>query len=296
MKTNSIFKMALGSLVGLAFAACADEVAYTPAPQEDASKTYVKVDETTPRNLDVDGADIVVPLVRTNAAGAMDVTVALQDTSGVFALKSTTVSFADGETVANAVVTYSYDALDPAAEYAISVGLADESVASQYTAITIPMTCKKAWQNLGMAQWYDDWWVGGPFEKQLLKAPDGSETYRLINPWDKQSVEDGGLTFSNEVPYLEFVINEDGTISYSTLLNMGFTYSGMTCHNLHPAGMKDDANAAKNAMVMENVARFCWYPILNYNASTGGFSWWGTTAVAFISFPGGPDLAELLGL
>jgi hypothetical protein len=47
-------------------------------------------------------------------------------------------------------------------------------------------------------------------------------------------------------------------------------------------------------MVMENVAQFCWYPILNY--SGGSFSWWGVTAVAYISFPGGPDLAELLGL
>jgi hypothetical protein len=156
------------------------------------------------------------------------------------------------------------------------------------------MTCKKAWQNLGMAQWYDDWWIGGPFEKQLLKAPDGTETYRLINPWDKEAVTNGGLSFTKEVPYLEFVVAEDGSISYASMLNMGFTYSGMTCHMLHPSQRKDDASTAKNKMVMENVAQFCWYPILNY--SGGSFSWWGVTAVAYISFPGGPDLSELLGL
>ena len=293
MKTNNIFKVVLCSMMAMSLAACVDE-AYVPAPQEDQSKTYVRADETAPRNLDVDGADIMVPFVRSNTSGAMDVTVALADTSGLFTLNSTTVSFASGEATAYASVSYSYDALDPAAEYAITVAMTTEDAASEYTAVALPMTCKKAWQNLGMAQWYDDWWVGGPFEKQLLKAPDGTETYRLINPWDKQSVIDGGLTFVSELPYLEFVINEDGSISWGDVMNLGFTFSGMTCHHLHPSKQGNAEAAAMNVMVMENVAQFCWYPILNFTGSS--FSWWGSTAVAYISFPGGPDLAELLGL
>ena len=295
MKTNSIFKMALGSLVGLAFAACADEVAYTPAPQEDASKTYVKVDETAPRNLDVDGADIKVPFVRTNAAGAMDVTVALQDTSGVFSLKSTTVSFADGETTAYAAVSYSYDNLDPAATYAISVGLADESVASQYTAISLPMTCKKAWQNLGMAQFYEGFWFGAyigadlVFEKQLLKAPDGTETYKLVDPWDKATITEIGYTYNNPSPDFVFFINEDGTITYDDV-DLGFSLSGRTLHYWYPAGVIN-GDVPKNKMVMPNVAQIMWIPLLN-----NGASWFGQSFPAYISFPGGPDLAELLGL
>lgn len=293
MKTNNIFKVVLSSFVALSLAACVEE-AYVPAPVEDSSKTYVRADETAPRNLDIDGSDIQVPFVRNNTSGAMDVTVALTDPSGIFTLKNSTVSFASGEKTAYAYVSYSYDALVPETEYSISVTVTDESVVSQYSSNAFPITCKKAWQNLGMAQWYDDWWIGGPFEKQLLKAPDGTETYRLMNPWDQESVVNGGLSFTKEVPYLEFVVAEDGSISYASMLNMGFTYSGMTCHMLHPSQRKDDASTAKNKMVMENVAQFCWYPILNY--SGGSFSWWGVTAVAYISFPGGPDLAELLGL
>lgn len=293
MKMNNIFKAALISMLGLALAGCANEFDYTPAEMEDASKTFVRVDETAPRNLDVDGSDIIVPFVRNNASGALDITVELTDPSGIFTLKNSTVSFADGQTTANAAVSYSYDALVPETVYNITVAMTS-GPSSEYAAIAFPVACKKAWQNLGMAQWYDDWFIGGPYEKQLLKAPDGTETYRLMDPWDKATVAANGFTPGAGIPYLEFVVNEDGSISYSKIINLGFIFSGMSTHMLHPSGQNDAASTAKNLMVMENVAQFCWYPILNYTGS--GFSWWGTTSVAFISFPGGPDLAELLGL
>lgn len=294
MKTNSIFKTVLASALSLAFVACTVEE-YTPAPMEDASKTYVRADETASRNLDIDGSDILVPFVRNTKTGSLDVNVELTDTSGIFTLKTPTITFAEGDSTAFASVAYSYDALDPAATYSISVAITSEGVTSEYSAKALPMNCKKAWQNLGTVQWYDDWWIGGPFEKQLLKAPDGTETYRLLNPWDKASVEDGGLEFVSEPEYLQFVIGEDGSISYSTIINMGFTFSGMTCHMIHPNALGDAESATQNKFV-NNVAAFCWYPILNYNPSTGGFSWWGSTAVAYISFPDGPDLSELLGI
>lgn len=281
-------KIVFGSFLSLALVACETKFEYTPAPMEDPSKNYVKVDETAPRNLDIDGSDILVPFVRKDTTSAMTITVALSDTSGLFTLKSTTVSFAVGEATANAEVSYSYDALDPASTYALSVSLASGDK-SEYTAVTLPMTCKKAWQNLGIAQWYDSWWIGGPFEKQLLKAPDGTETYRLINPWDQASVVDGGLDFVKELPYFEFVINEDGSIVYDDI-DLGFTYSGKTCHNWFPAGVIDSA-VSQNKMVMENVAQIMWIPLMN-----NGGSWWGKAVPAYISFPGGPDLAELLGL
>lgn len=289
---KTINKIVFGSFLSLALVACVSEFEYTPAPQEDA-KNYVRVDETAPRNLDIDGSDIQVPFVRTDASAAQDITVELADTSGIFTLKNPTVSFAAGETTAYAAVSYSYDALDPAAQYSISVTITSGDV-SEYTAVTFPVTCKKAWQKLGTAQWYDGWWIGGPYEKELIKAPDGTETYRLLDPWDEASVTAGGLTFVENVPYLEFVIKEDGSISWGQLLDMGFTFSGMTCHMIDGAAIGDDATSAQNGMVMENVAQFAWYPILNF--SGGSFSWWGQPGYAYISFPGGPDLAELLGL
>ena len=301
MKTNSIFKIALGSLVGLAFAACADEVAYTPAPQEDATKNYVKVDETAPRKLEVDGADIKVPFVRTNAAGAMDVAVAIQDTSatGIFSLKNNTISFADGETTAYAVVTYSYDALDPTTSYLITVGLANETDGSMYTAINLPMTCSKAWQNLGVAQFYEGWWTEALVERQLLKAPDGSETYRLVAPFDAATVEAAGLTWAGGMPYIEFAIDENGTVTYDGILDLGIGISGYRAFNAHPTALGYSSYAPYNQVLAEGLVRFYWIPVYGVNATSvgkGSYGWWSQISAAYVSFPGGPDLVEVLGL
>jgi len=294
MKINKFFRILPTLAVGLAMIACTEGYQYTPAESEATTKTYVSADMTAPRNLDVDGSDILVPFVRNNTDGDLSVNVYLDDPSGLFSLASQTITFASGEATANAVVSYSYDDLGANDVYSFSVGVSSSENLSEYRPAAFPVSCKKAWQKLGTCQFYDDWWIGGPFEKELIKAPDGSETYRLLNPWDEQSVIDGGLDFVSELPYLEFFVDEEGTITYDDMLNMGFMFSGMTCHMLHPSMRNDAESAALNTMVMENVAQFCWYPILNYN--NGSFSWWGVTSVAYISFPGGPDLAELLGL
>ena len=292
MKMNTILKAAALFAVGLAFASCSKEFNYTPAEAEDSSKTYVSVEMGASRSLDIDGSDIIVPFTRNNASGDLEVNVVLEDPSGLFLLRSATVKFENGSTSASTAVGYDYDALDPNAVYNFSVRMTSTEYASEYTAVAFPVSCKKAWQNLGMAQWYDEWWIGGPFEKQLLKAPDGSETYRLVDPWDKKTVTDEGFEYVSGMPYLEFVIEEDGSITWGNILNLGFLFSGRTCHMLHPSRQNDAEGAAMNVMVMDDVAQFCWYPIMNYTGSS--FSWWGQTSVAYISFPGGPDLEELL--
>ena len=146
----------------------------------------------------------------------------------------------------------------------------------------------------------------GSNEQKVPDSPTGIELYRLVNPWDQQSVVATELEFVEEMPYLEFfitdkgeiiyapVFKDDGTVVPTTVLDLGFKMSGMTLHMLHPLGQGDTASAAQNAMVMDKVAQFCWYPILNFTGSS--FSWWGSTSTAYISFPGGPDLSELLGL
>lgn len=291
---KTINKIVFGSFLSLALVACVDDFEYTPAPAEDAGKVYVRADETAPRNLDIDGTNIKVPFVRTDAAGAMDITVALTDTSGLFKLENATVSFAAGETTANAEVSYSYDSLDPAAEYAITVAITAGEV-SQYTSPALPMTCKKAWQNLGMAQFYEGFWFGAYIgehyilEKQLLKAPDGSETYKLVDPWDKATSDAIGYDYFGPSPDFIFYIDEEGYITYPDVI-LGISPDGArTVKYWYPAGVID-ADVPANKMIMENVAQIVWVPLFSNNG------WFGQSFPAYISFPGGPDLAELLGL
>ena len=290
---KTINKLVFGSFLSLALVACDTEFDYTPAPQEDASKNYVKVDETAPRNLDVDGSDILVPFVRKDATSAMDITVAISDTSGLFTLKNTTVSFAAGETTANAVVSYSYDALDPAGTYALSVAVASGDV-SEYTAIAFPMTCKKAWKKLGTGQFLDYFFIGSLSEKEFIQSPDGSATYRMLNPFTKDEIDAAGCTFDKEIPYIEFTIAEDGSVFWGNNFYTGFGYGGYSIYFANPDWYNGNAAAAaENAVLMDNFVQICYTAMAVTGGSIAGSY---GTGYAFMSLPGGPDIAEVLGL
>lgn len=293
MKTNNMFKAALCAVLGLSLVSCAED-AYVPAPQEDASKTYVRVDETAARNLDVDGSDIQVPFVRTNTSGAMDITVAIADTSNLFTIKNTTVSFADGEATAYASVSYSYDALDPNATYAISVGMTNEEYASQYTAVTLPMACKKAWKKLGKGQFIDMGFFGVIREKEFIQSPDGTAKYRMFTPFTKEEIESAGYVFEGELPYMEFTIADDGSVSWGNNFHTGFNYGGYSIYYANPNWYNGNAAAAaENKVVAENVIQICYAAMAVSGGSiAGSFG----TATSYISLPGGPDLVGLLGL
>lgn len=293
MKNYSILKAAICSVFGLALAACADKAEYTPAPQEDSSKTYVRVDDSAPRSLDVDGTDIVVPLIRSNASGALDVTVALEDTSSLFTLNSATISFADGETTANAVVSYSYDSLDPAATYSIAVSITSEGITSEYAPIALPMQCKKAWKKLGTGQYADLFFIGTISEKEFIQSPDGTPMYRMLSPYPKDEVEAAGCTFESELPYIEFTIAEDGSVSWGDNFSTGFGYGGYSIYYANPNWYNGNAEAAaENVLLGENLVQICFTSMAVSGGSIAGSY---GTGYALMSLPGGPDLAEVLG-
>lgn len=303
MKKNIISRVILASAFALALVSCSQEFKYEPAKADDFSKsTYVGADVNAKRSYEVSGDDILVPFVRNTTEGALEVTLALEDTSGIFTLATPTITFADGDSLANAKVSYDYADLVMDVVYRFNVEVTNEDLISSFVPATFPVSCIKAWENIGIAQCWDQIWVLGVYEKTLLKSPDGSEKYRLVEPWSAAEIEadlgewEGALEFVEQMPYFEFAIDDEGNISYARMTDLGFRYNGKTTHLWHPSVLKDAASAAKNVMVDKKVAQFCWYPIINYNPEAGSYSWFGQTTLAYISFPGGPDLAELLGL
>ena len=301
MKKN-ILALGISALaIAVALASCDKPFVYTPGEPEDVSKTYVGALISGARNIEAAGEDIEVAFLRNSTSGALEVTLFLEDTTNIFSLASSTITFADGDSIAKATVKYDYANLVKDVTYNIVVGVASEELISEYVPANFPLAIIKAWQNLGLAQFYDGWFVGGPFEKTLLKSPDGSDTYRLVDPWTEEEVnaamdgvnwDEGDLEYVSPFPYLEFSIDEKGNVKYDNVINLGFLGFGMTLHFLHPSMRKDAASEALNIMADEKVAQFCWYPVLRY--SSAGYSWWGQTAYAWISFPGGPDLEEWL--
>ena len=289
---NIINKIVFGSFLSLALVACEDKFEYTPAPQE-ATGTYVKADDTAARSLDIDGTDILVPFVRSTGEGTTDVTVALSDTSGIFTLKNTTVSFAAGETTAYATVSYSYDSLDPAAQYGFSVTITDGPV-SEYAPVAFPMTCKKAWKKLGKGQFLDYFFIGFLSEKEFIQSPDGSPRYRMLNPFTKDEIEGAGCTFEKEIPYIEFTIAEDGSVFWGNYFSTGFGYGGYSIYYANPDWHNGNtAAAAQNTLLAENLVQICYTAAAVSGGSIAGSY---GTGYAFMSLPGGPDLAEALGL
>lgn len=291
MKKINIFKAIPVIALAVAFVSCEEQFQYTPGTAEDASKVVVGADIAAVRTLEIAGEDIAVPFVRNTTSGSLEVALFIEDPSNIFSLKSSTLTFADGDSLANAFVSYDYSDLQMDTTYVVNVGIADETLVSQYLPSVFPVSCIKAWENLGLGQWFDSWWIGILQEKTVLKSPDGSETYRIVTPFDAETVINEGFDLVSEMPYIEFSIDEEGTVTYQSMLNLGFNYSGRTCHFVHPAVEGDAAAAANNGVIMPGLIQFEWYPEMN-----SGANWWGITSNAWLSLPGGPDLAELLGL
>ena len=291
MKKINIFNAIPVIALAVALVSCEEQFQYTPGVVEDVSKVVVGADIAAVRTLEVAGEDIAVPFVRNTTSGSLEVALFIEDPSNIFSLKSSTLTFADGDSLANALVSYKYSDLQMDTTYVVNVGIADETLVSQYLPSVFPVSCIKAWENLGIGQWFDSWWIGELQEKTVLKSPDGSETYRIVTPFDAATVVDAGFDLVSEMPYIEFSIDDEGLVSYQKMLNLGFNYSGKTCHFVHPSVEGDDAAAANNAVIMPGLVQFEWYPEMN-----SGANWWGKTSKAWLSLPGGPDLGELLGL
>jgi hypothetical protein len=278
---NNIYKAFAALSVGLAVFACKKDE-YVPAELEPV-QTYVGADITAPRNIDADGSVIEIPFTRNKVAEALDITVFLEDASGIFTLDNTALHFDVGQATATALLTYSYDALVPETVYNLKVELASTEYASQYRPVAFPIAAKKAWKKIP-AVFYDDWWTEESFDKTLLKAPDGTETYRLVSPWTKADLP-SFLSWTGGMEYFEFTIDEEGAISWggkTGVVNTPFTYSGMTTHMLHPAQRKDEAGVAANKLLGDGVAQIVYYPVLKYSSS--GYSWFGTSTYAIIDW------------
>lgn len=294
MNNKNIFYVALAALLGLY--SCTDKYQYEPAaPQED--KVYVTIDKNTVRSLEVDGSDIELTLLRNTTNGSTTVSLGIEDKSGLFSLAENSVTFADGEETAVAKVIYDYDKLSMSNTYNVCVSITDASLVSEYVVSSMPLSCIKAWKKLGKAQFYEGWFFGEVWEKDLIQSPDGSQTYRILLPFTQEDIESAGLfTFSSETPYIEFSIADDGSVSYANYIELGFSYQSMLCYFAAPYWLREDeAGQAYNKLIMDGLVQFYWYPILgNTFTTSGSYSWWGEASVAYLSLPGGPDLNELL--
>lgn len=288
---SKLFNIVLVCTLGFIAYSCDKGYEYESAKPEQitANKHNVTIDVNSERKLDVDGSDIKILLTRTNTDEATTVPLSLKDTTGIFTLKSESVTFDAGEDSVYALVSYSYDDLDSKTTYTVELAISDEALVSHYGINALSFTCTKAWKKLGKVQFYEGWFFGYVWEKELIQSPDGTPVYRMLQPFTKSDIEEEGYTFVNEAPYLEFSINND-TVIIPDEFDLGFQYSGYDCYFLGPEKSPIEMNAS--LLDASNLITINWYPGLYRNGKYAAS--WSRASSALISLPGGPDLEELL--
>lgn len=124
-----------------------------------------------------DDNKINVPIYRGNPNGNLDVEIEIEGDE-VFSLENETISFADGETKVNAVLTFNKNDIAPITKYSITLSLSDYSQVSPSLVGSISITAQKAlnWEYLGIGLYSDDLFQES-WEQVVEKS--GNNIYRL---------------------------------------------------------------------------------------------------------------------
>ncbi|MCQ2175427.1 MAG: hypothetical protein MJY80_03590 [Bacteroidales bacterium] len=299
MKANKIFAILLGCVLTLGISSCVEK-APEYVPGEPCTATCVVTpDLSVPSNLDLNGTPIEVPFVRNTTDGAIDVTVELNDPTGIFSLQSNTISFAGGSNTAKAYVTYDYDRLSATDSYVVEVTVTSEAYTSPYNAVTAAFSCVKAWKDLGVGQFFDNLVLMtsdsyGIANCTILQSPDGTPRYRIMAPYANkaQRIASWGEAEAQATPseYIEFWVNDEAamTVTWNNFWLTGLWYGGNPGDDIkaYLPSVKGSSNA-NCRFVEDKVVRFTPY---YYIDGLGGFGCYD----CYLSFPGGPDLEEWL--
>ncbi|MBP5514921.1 MAG: hypothetical protein J6Y04_09140 [Bacteroidaceae bacterium] len=182
--------MVLPMLVALT--ACSDDDGkYTPAEKLANAQVFFSNELPSTQDIAIDGTSFVVPINRVNTDGELTVQLNVeQDEASLFNIPSS-VTFADGESVAYITITYDpatqeYDALHP-----ITISIAEESYTTPYgdTSYTFQAGPLAPWEDMGNAIYREDListWYGVDnleYEVPIQKNSLVEGLYRLVNPY-----------------------------------------------------------------------------------------------------------------
>lgn len=298
MHMKNIFKSLLFLMAAAAVASCnVDNVGKTFNLDEAGAGASFLQTVVSNTALSAKTTTFNVPVGRNDATSA-----------ATYSLKSTlpegvcpaSVSFAAGESEANIVLDLSNLNVGTTCKGAIS--LVDQP---SYCRSSVNLTLAKAysWTSIGKGQFYDGLALQpddtdlGIIECEILQA-DGFNRWRLMNPFPKDKLiaawAESYVTYTPD-SYIEFFLTDEGTIDFAShVVKTGLTYVGLGAeayiYYYYPSAYSASYAAydADNVFVMDKVAQFYFAQVIMNTTS-----WFGMGA-KYVSFPGGPDLNELL--
>lgn len=191
---KQIFKYAMMLLTaGVVFAACTDDDAVRRAT---VSGAQVFFNNELPEVMELSKSEssFTVPVVRANTSGAITVPITVEAPEGSIYNVPSSVTFADGDTIANIVVTYDPNQLNYGSYTDLTIQIADSTYTTPYGDTRYSFSAGATeWERMaGMATYREalvpDWGFGAsitpityqvPIERNVVREG----VYRLVNPY-----------------------------------------------------------------------------------------------------------------
>lgn len=238
---KNILKYTLSVLFVASLASCTTEkVQYdfqaNPGPHVTFQSDKLKLPGVT----EEDNNKLFVPLYRANLNGEATVAVALDCPEGLLELASETVTFKDGESVAQIELNYDYSQLTAKPE-SVTLSIVDEKdlAFEGYASTTFSFVKYLNYELVGTGYYYS--YAFGDWEQDVYKA-EGEDYYRLPDCWAKGTdflfycdgetvewyTEDTGFAYASygnlflDVESAEVFLNDDGL--YEVFVNVPSYY------------------------------------------------------------------------
>lgn len=213
------------------------------------------------------------------------------------------VTFESGEYLAK--ITLDVSKMEVGVTYSGTISLSDGQECfnpnTATTSTTVRLAMDYNWVELGEAQWYDGFMLAVSndnmnIQKCRMTKAEGFEIYRLYNPWPAAEVAEAwgdAMSASNDVPeYLQFTINEDGSIDWRNdvlvyggqyefaAVNTGYTYSDWNDDYVwYTSPTEVFGQPDETAVVMENILCF------NYGVFSNGSGGSGYVSSSYLALP-----------
>lgn len=182
MKLNILKSLSLLFAMMAALAACSDPEGAIYEGGDNLDYAFAGANQKV-EMLASDGNKIIVPVYRGNTHGASSIALTLELAKGMeeglFTLSTPTVNFEDGQSVGEAIITYTdINELSAAAVYKMSLSFDKETASpTQVNAVTISAQRKLTFKSIGTGVYMSEFF-GQSWEQTVEKAEEAN-VYRL---------------------------------------------------------------------------------------------------------------------
>ena len=232
-KYKSIITLAILAMIAV-FSACSEDGYWdqyqptTPAGLDACRYSFAQ--STSVNSLDATETQVIVYVNRTETS--KETVVPIKATVSDESLSApSSVTFKAGE--AKAAYVISFEDLVIGETYTVDLAFADSTyllAPSANSTCKVTIKLNYTWVSLGMGGFTDNFFIGGPFEVEILQA-EGFPIYRVMHPYDEGyavGLEVGDFSakeVGKPTDYIEFEVDDEGYVYYDNFA-VGYLYDG----------------------------------------------------------------------